>query len=124
MKNKLLNLLLIISSLLGYLSWGGEHSEFLFQVEVQIISKFFSDPVAVFHPFILLPLIGQTILFITLFQKQVNKKLSYLGITCIIILIGFILIIGLLSFKIAVIISTLPFLTIIFIVIKRGNKKV
>ena len=53
MKSKILNLLLIVTSLFGYLEWGGNNSILLFQAEADIISKLFTDPTSVIHPFIL-----------------------------------------------------------------------
>lgn len=70
MKSKLLNFLLIVTSLLGYLEWGGDNHIFLFKAEAEILSKLFTDPLSVLHPFTLLPLAGQIILLITLFQKK------------------------------------------------------
>ena len=39
MKEKLLNLLLVLTSFAGYLEWGKENQLFLFQAEVEIVSK-------------------------------------------------------------------------------------
>lgn len=72
MKAKILNLLLILTSLIGYLEWGKDASVFFFQAEAQILSKLFTDTQSVLHPLILLPLAGQLLLLITLFQK--NKR--------------------------------------------------
>jgi hypothetical protein len=72
-RRKTLNLLLVLTSLLGYLEWGTGNKMFLFQGELLIITKLFSNPESVIHPFILLPLFGQVLLIITLFQKQPGK---------------------------------------------------
>lgn len=50
MKSKILNFLLIITSLLDYLEWSGNSSSFLFQANGEIFSKFFADPISVLHP--------------------------------------------------------------------------
>jgi hypothetical protein len=38
-KSKFFNLLLILTSLLGYLEWGKGHQMFLFQAEAEIFAK-------------------------------------------------------------------------------------
>ena len=76
MKGKILNALLIVSSLFGFLEWGRNYKMFLFQLEAEIVTKFFKDPISVLHPFTILPFLGQVILLITLFQKSPSKLLT------------------------------------------------
>src|SRR5688572_30908389 len=97
MKSKLLNILLIISSLVGYLEWGGGNHTFLFEAESEIFTKLFADPRSVAHPLIVLPLIGQVILLVTLFQRVPGKMLTYMGIGCLAILFLLMFAIGLMS---------------------------
>jgi len=97
LRNKILTLLLILTSLLGYLEWGKGNESFLFQAEIEIFLKLFTDPESVAHPFTLLPLAGQLLLFITLFQKRSSKVLIYVGLLGIGILLTFMFVIGLLS---------------------------
>jgi hypothetical protein len=110
MKSKILNLLLIITSLIGYLEWGGDNHVFLFQGETEIIIKLFTNPASVIHPFILLPLVGQILLLITLFQKSPGKILTYFSITSLGLLLGFMFVIGLLSMNFKIVLSTIPFM--------------
>ena len=42
MKSKILNFLLIIFSLFGYLEWSGNQHIFLFEAEIEIFSKLFN----------------------------------------------------------------------------------
>src|SRR6187551_2511251 len=97
MKSRILNLLLILTSLLGYLEWGGGNSAFLFHAEAEIVSKLFTDPISTLHPFTLLPLLGQFVLLFTLFQKSPGKALTFIGMTGIGVLLVFMSIIGLIS---------------------------
>lgn len=106
---KFLNILIVLSSLIGYLEWGTHNHSFLFQAEIEILSKIFSDPVSIIHPFTLLPLAGQIILLIPLFQKRETKFLSYAGIACLSLLFVFMLFIGLFSANAKILLSTLPF---------------
>lgn len=110
MKGKMLNLCLILTSLLGYLEWGTDNSAFLGQTELEIIAKLFTDTSSVIHPFILLPLAGQLMLFITLFQKQPSKILTYIALAGIGLLLAFIFLIGLMSMNFKVALSAVPFL--------------
>ena len=125
MKAKLFNLLLLISSLFGYLEWG-DQSAFLFESELEIIGKLFSDPRSIIHPFTVLPLFGQLILLITIFQKKPNKFLTFVGIGGLGILLLFMFFIGLISLHFKILISTLPFLLVAIMTINyyRKNKSV
>lgn len=109
---KVLLFLLIVSSLFGYLEWGGGNSSFLFEAEYLVISKIFTEPQSALHPVIILPLIGQILLIIALISKSTNKFITYTGIIFLSLLIGFMFLIGLMSLNLKIIISTLPFMII------------
>ncbi len=123
MNKKILNLLLIISSFFGYLEWGTDTHTFLVQAEAEILTKLFSNPESVVHPFTLLPLAGQLALVISLFQKQVSKALSFTGIACIGILLAFMFVIGILSANWKILLSTLPFLLLSILTIRQHLSK-
>jgi len=124
MKSKILNSLLIITSLLGYLEWGKGHQMFLFQAESEIFAKLFNQPGNVMHPFILLPFIGQILLLMTLFQRQPGKILTIAGIAGIGLLIGLMLVIGCMGLNFKIALSTIPYLVLAAITIRyHFNKK-
>jgi len=123
MKAKILNALLIFTSLFGYLEWSGDSKSFLFQAEAEIFSKVLQDPVSVLHPFTVLPFIGQLLLIITLFQKTPGKKLTYAGIAGLGILMLLIFVVGILSMNYKIFLSTLPFLSIAGVAIRDLRKK-
>lgn len=123
MKSKIINLLLIISSLIGYLEWGKDQHSFLFEVERLILKQLISNPSQIAHPFIILPLLGQLVLLITLFQKTASKKLSYLGIVSIGILYILMFAIGCLGMNFKILISTLPFLFLCVLSIMHLRKR-
>jgi len=116
MKLKILNALLIVTSLFGYLEWPN-NSAFLWQAELDLIAKLFSDPVSVLHPFTLLPMLGQIALLVTLFQTTPSRALTIAGIVCLGLLLFFIFAIGLLSVNIRVTLSTLPFVVVAILTI-------
>ncbi|MCG8372687.1 MAG: hypothetical protein MI700_04100 [Balneolales bacterium] len=109
MRLKILTGCLIISSFVGYLEWGGDNHMFLAQIEVQILSDVLSKPGNLLHPFIILPLIGQVLLLISIFQKQPNRFLLYFGIIGPGLLFAMILFIGLRNMNVKIILSALPF---------------
>lgn len=122
MKSKLLNCLLIITSLLGYLEWSGNSHAFLFQTEGEIFSKLFTDPSSVLHPFTILPMLGQLLLLITLFQKTPSKTLTYISIGGLGLLLIFMLAIGILSLNYKIIVSTIPFIVVSIVGIRHYRK--
>jgi hypothetical protein len=121
-KSKVFNLLLILTSLVGYLEWGKDNKSFLFQAEAEIISKLFTDPASVIHPFTMLPLTGQLILLITVFQKRPNKVLTFIGMAGIGVLLTFMFVIGLMSLNYYIVLSTIPFLLIGFLTIRHHRR--
>lgn len=119
MHSKILNTLLILSSLIGYLEWSGNNHLFIFEAEREIILKLFTDTNAVIHPLIIIPIGGQILLVLTLFQKKANKIMTYLSIAMLGCLLYFMLFIGLMSLNYKIIISTLPFLFTSILIIRR-----
>jgi len=118
-KIKILNTLLILTSLIGFLQWGKDSHLFLFQAEAEIIGKLFTDPTSVLHPFTVLPLAGQIILLITVFQKNPSKVLTLIGLSGLALLLLFMLLVGILSVNFKIIISTLPFVIVAILSIRH-----
>lgn len=123
MKQKVLNLCLIVTSLFGYLEWGADNRIFLFQGEWEVLGKLVSDPVAAVHPFTLMPLFGQIVLLITLFQKEPSKIFTFIGLTCLSLLLLFMFLIGLLSLNFKILLSTIPFIVTGILVIVEMRRK-
>lgn len=124
MKQRLLNLSAILTSLIVYLEWGGGNSTFLFQAEWDVIQKMLTDPRSVAHPFTVLPLFAQIVLIITLFQKQPSRLLTNIGIVGIGLLVEFIFFIGLIGSNPKVALSTVPFSVAAVLVFRNLRTKV
>ncbi len=127
MQLKFLNFILIVTSLFGYLSWGGNHHMYLFQAEAEILSKLYTDPLSVLHPFTILPMLGQLLLLVTLFQKKPSRVLTIISIIGLGILLTLMCFIGIISSNLQIIISTLPFLltaTITIVYLIRIRKRI
>lgn len=123
MKKKILNGCLILTSLIGYLEWGGGNNLFLFQGEIEVITKLYQDPLAAAHPFTLLPLFGQLILLFTLFQKTPGRLLTVIGMGSLSVLLLFMFLIGMISFNYKILVSTIPFLITAILTILEVRKK-
>jgi cobalamin biosynthesis protein CobD/CbiB len=108
---------------LGYLQWGGNNHMFLFEAEWELLKKAIEKPASVLHPFTVLPFLGQVLLFITLFQKQPDKRLTLIGIALLGLLIGFMFLIGIMTLNFRILFSTLPFLILAVITIIAFRKK-
>lgn len=119
MKNRLLIVLLLITSLFVYLEWGGDNSSFLFKLEFDVLGKLISNPVSVLHPFVMFPLLGQMLLLIALFFNSPGKWLLFAGIVFLSLLPAVILLVGLLSVNIKILLSLLPYLVVLILVVKR-----
>lgn len=123
MKSKLLNFLLIITSLFGYLEWGTDSHSFLFMAEAEILSKLFTDPLSVLHPFTVLPFAGQVILLITLLQNPPNKVLTYIGMGCLALLLLLVFAIGAMSLNYKIFFSVVPFLVVAVVAVRHYRSK-
>lgn len=121
----MLNGALLITSLVGYLQWGDRQHAFLVQSEWEILSKFFSDPMSVIHPFTMIPMMGQFVLVVTLFQKQPQRLMTFVGMGSLALLLLFILLVGVLAGNVKIIASVIPFVFISGWIIKhdRQNRK-
>ena len=119
MKARVLNFLLLATSLCAYLEWGGKQHLFLFQAELMLFSKLMHDPLDVLHPMIVLPFIGQVLLLITLFQKKPIKLYTILSLIFLGMLIVFIFVVGLLSLNMKITIASFPFIVISILILKQ-----
>lgn len=120
---RILNAILFISFLFGYLEWGKGNSMFIFQGEAEVLSKAVKEPASVLHPLILLPFIGQALILYTIFQKNPSRIFSLIGLACLGLLMSFLFFIGLLSPNIRMLLSSVPFVITAVLVLKYNWKK-
>lgn len=122
MNHKIIGILLILFSGIGYLEWGNQQSTFLFQAEIELFKKIFTDPISVMHPLTILPILGQILILFAIIKSPFSKKTMFIGIGFLSILLGFMLVIGCISGNPKIIISTLPFIGLSgFLIWKRGK---
>ena len=122
MRQKLLNLSLILTSLIGYLEWGRGQSVLLLQAEAEMLSRALTDPAAVIHPLTLLPVLGQLALIVTFFEQIPGKALTYAGIAGIGILFALMFLIGVIDLNVRILASTLPFLSLAVVTIREHRR--
>jgi len=122
MNIRIINLLLLVSSLICYLEWGRDNSGFLFQVEYAVFAKASAD--SFLHPLVLIPLIGQILLLVSTFKKQPSKRLTLIGLLLIGVLVLMVSLVGLLSMNAKIVASTVPFIFIsVFFILKYRKLK-
>lgn len=109
-KYRIYHLCLILFSLIGYLEWGGGQKSFIVEVEIEILTKLFTDIKSVLHPLVILPFIGQLILITTFIIKSSKVKLIHAGAIAIGLLYVLIFFIGCISLNLKILASSLPYL--------------
>lgn len=120
---KLLNILLILTSLIGYLEWGKDHQMFLFQMEYEIFFNRSPESDTLLHPFVLIPLLGQLLLLFTVFQKTPSKALTFIGLISLSVLLLFLFFIGATSGNMKILLSTIPFIITGTSVVRAHRKR-
>jgi hypothetical protein len=127
LRERMLNLALVLSSLTAYLEWGTDSNTMLWAAEADVLKKLFTDPLSVLHPFTVIPLAGQVILLLNVFIPRPRKAFAYTGIACIGILLLLILFIGIITANFKTIGSVLPFLVtaaiaLIYYIRRKGRE--
>ncbi len=121
-RKKIVNIVIVLSSFIGYLEWGKNQHAYIFQVIFDLFSKK-DDLEALIHPLIIIPLVGFVILMTTLFQQKPKRAFSLIGLACLSTIMLLLLFIGLIKMNPKIIISTLPFVIAGVISIRINWKK-
>ncbi len=108
-RKKIINVIIILSSFIGYLEWGTNRHAYIFQVLFELFTKNIADTSSFLHPLILIPLAGLVMLLITIFQKKPKRVLSLIGLASLSTIMLLLLFIGIIDLNPKIIISTLPF---------------
>lgn len=107
---RFMNILIILTSWMGYLEWGDSQSAFLIEIEWLLLSGQSASASDFAHPIIFLPLTGQVLVLIALLQKKPSRRLTTIGLVSIAILLLLVVVVGLISFNLRIFGSTTPFL--------------
>jgi hypothetical protein len=119
---KILIILLILTSLIGYLEWPNNHG-FLFQLQYELLFGSARDIKNFLHPAILFPMTGELILVYTLFQKIPGRILTLIGLACIAVIMIILFIVGVTASNFKIVASAMPFFITAFFVFKFNIKK-
>ena len=122
MNHRIYNLLLTVSTLIGYLRWGDDQWAFLIKMEWELLKEIVQNPSVFFNPVVLIPLVGQIFLIIAAIKKTPNKYLTYTGIVGIGLLFVLIFYSGFLTKVYWISLSTIPFFIISFFTIRYYRK--
>lgn len=122
---RLINTGLLLSFLVCYLEWGNDNSSFVFQVEYLVFFQKDHSANTFTHPLIIIPFLGQLLILFTIFQKKPGRRLTWIGLILLGILVLVILLVGLLSLNYKIILSTVPFIlfSMLFIVKRQAYSK-
>lgn len=120
---RILNAILFISFLFGYLEWGEGNQMFIFEGEAEVLSKAVKEPASVLHPLILLPFIGQGLILYTIFQKNPSRIFSLIGLACLGLLMSFLFFIGIISPNSKMLLSSIPFVITALLMLRYNWKK-
>jgi len=110
-------LLLLACTFLIYLEWGTNNYAFGFTIEWLIIKQIVQNPNQLLHPILFPLLMSQIIFLIDLFVRKTHKILYYSAFVFLSLLVIFVFVIGILKLNWKIILSTLPYLTVSFIVL-------
>lgn len=120
---KVLNICLLLTSLVGYMEWGGGNHAFIFKLEFDLIFGSTHHSGSFLHPFVLIPLIGQLMLIWSVVQKIPGKVITFTGLICISLIMLMLLLIGIMTINIRMILSVMPFVITGVLVIWSMRKR-
>lgn len=111
MKNRIIILLIILSFFFLYIEWGGNNQAFVWQMIGDI---FKSGKSSFSHPLVLLPFIGIVGLLYCFIKTTYSKKILWISLSLISILVLMILLIAILTLNLSMLISPVLIVILIF----------
>lgn len=109
---------LFVSSFIGYLEWGNQ-SQFIAEIELDLLLKITQTVEAFIHPFILLPLLGQIVLLISFLLPKPKIWLVIIASSGIALLFLMLFLIGILNSNLKMTCCSFPFLVFYSLLITR-----
>lgn len=119
---KLYTSLVLVTSLFGYLEWGTDQSQFIWEIEWMLLSELPGSLQNFAHPLIVIPLIGQLLLIFSLIQKTRKKWVDIFSVSTTSILFLMFVVAGSASQNWKIILSTLPFFIADYLFLRSGAK--
>jgi hypothetical protein len=115
---RLTGVFLFCSFLICHLTWAN-HSAFLFQLEYALLFLEKKSAGNFLYPVVLLPLIGQLLLLLSIFQRKPSHRLQMVAAALLGLLVLLILFTGMLSRQFMTALSTLPFIAAVILLFSR-----
>lgn len=109
---------LFVSSFFGYLEWGNQ-SQFIAEIEFNLLIKITQTVEALIHPFILLPLLGQIVLLVSFLLPKPKIWFVIIASSGIALLFLMLLLIGILNSNLKMTCCSFPFLVFYSLLITR-----
>ncbi len=119
---QLINLGLLLTFQFCYLEWPNNTS-FVFQAQYEIFSKTHQFARNFLHPIILIGFFSQILILLSVIFKNFNSKWNLIGVIALTPIVLLFLLVGIVSFNIKIIISTIPYLIFLILYFKFRNKK-
>jgi hypothetical protein len=120
-RRRWLNIALLLTSGLGYLEWADQRA-ILFGVEGQLLTQLFDRGVAIVHPAVAFPFLGQLLLIFACIANPPKMWRTYVASAAIGALHLMIFYIGIISGNFLMISSVIPFLALsVFAVVGRKS---
>ena len=118
---RIIIVLLILSILFLYFEWGGNNKAFAFQMIGDIFS---SGKESLFHPLILLPLLGIIGLLYSLFKTNGSKKILWISILMPGVLVLLTLIVSLMSVNLKMAVAPVVFILLsVYLFIEQNRSR-
>ena len=123
---RFINIALILAFMLCYTEWGQGFSTFIFQIEYDFFFKRGANSDTLSHPFVLAGLAGQLMLLYAAITNGRPFWLNIVGMVLLGLIVLFFLLIGVLSGNGKIMLSTLPFisLVVVFFYVRKRQKAI
>jgi hypothetical protein len=121
-RQRLINILLFITFLFGYMEWGRGNHTFIFQAQAEMLIKASTDIRNLVHPFIIVPFVGQVLILWSIFQKEPGRRITFIGLACLSTIMLFLFFIGVSAPNFKILGSTLPFLVTAILALRYHRK--
>jgi hypothetical protein len=120
---RLFNIALIVTFLICYLDFGHDGSGFVGQIEYSVIKNLNAEISALQNPLFILAFIGQILILISVFNSNHSNGLIFLGIKLLGVIVLLILIFGVFLLNVKMIVSTIPFISVVILYILKVKSK-
>jgi hypothetical protein len=120
---RLFKIALFVTFLICYLDFGHDSSGFVGQIEYLVIKNLNAEISTLQNPLFILAFIGQILILISVFNSNHSNGLIFLGIKLLGVIVLLILIFGVFLLSVKMIVSTIPFISVLILYIVKAKSK-